>query len=184
MNDIHQPLLPLPDWLRGRDMADSFPQRTITTRLPGIAQQVLESRTWHAPARQRLQILIADMPHGRLRYLQDPDAPDAAAWEHDLAPYVGQTWLEAPWFVAETYFFRRILEATGYYYQNGRGQGVDPYRQHKSPDGVVEALHGWCQSLGVLCEAGLAAGDQAAPVLAQLMHMNIWGNHMVFGTAS
>jgi hypothetical protein len=176
VSDILIPRLPLPDWLRGRDMADSFPQRTITTRLPRIAQQVLESRTWHAPARQRLQTLIADMPHGRLLPLQDPHAPDAAAWEQDLAPYVGQTWLETPWFVAETYFFRRILEATGYYYPNGRGQGLDPYHAQKSPEGVVEALRGWCQSLGALCQDTQAAGDQVAPMLAQLMHMNIWGN--------
>ena len=176
-NDMSEnlPRLPLPDWLRGSDQADLFPYQTLSTRLPKIARQVLESQAWPDQARQRLQTLIDDMPHGRLRPLQDPDAPDTAAWEHDLAPYAGKTWLEAPWFLAEMYFFRRILEATGYY-QAGRGWSIDPYRPQKSPQGVTGALHGWRQALDTLCKDAQASDERAAPMLARLMHMNIWGN--------
>ena len=171
------PRAALPEPLRGSDRDETFPYHTLSTRLPGIVRQVLANHDWHAEARQGLQALADGMPLGRLRPLEDRDAPDAAAWERDLATSLGQTWLEAPWFVAETYFFRRILEATGFY-QDGPGQGVDPYRAHKLPEmaDVPGALSNWCAALGALCIDAPAAPEQKTITLARLLHSNIWGN--------
>ena len=171
------PRAPLPEPLRGSDRDETFPYHTLSTRLPGIARQVLDNRDWHAEARRGLLALADEMPLGRLRPLQDRNAPDAAAWERHLSPYLGQTWLDAPWFVAETYFFRRVLEATGFY-QEGPGQGVDPYRAHKLPEmaDVPGALAGWCAALGALCADPPATPEQKTTTLARLLRSNIWGN--------
>ena len=63
-----------------------------------------------------------------------------------MAPYQGQNWLSAPWFVVETWFFRRILEATGYF-QPGSGQGIDPYGPQKEAglDGIPESIRKHCK---------------------------------------
>lgn len=163
------PMLPLPPPLRGGDPNAPFPLRTLSSRLPGIARQVAESVPWHSQARARLFALADEMPHGKMRPLDDPLAPDAAAWERDLIPYLGQTWLEIPWLVAEMVFFRRLLEATGYY-QVGPGMGVDPYTSQKLQERqvVVDALQRW----------HAVVQDAASPtsVLPRLLHINIWGN--------
>ena len=121
--------MPFPDPLRGNEPG-SFAEDTLSRRLPGIARQVLQNGDWAPDAARRLQALADEMPHGRVRPLQDVEAPDAALWQAYLPPYLGQTWLDAPWFALEMYFFRRILEATGYF-QDGPGQGLDPYRSQK-----------------------------------------------------
>jgi hypothetical protein len=170
------PLLPLPAPLRGSDPG-SFAERTLTQRLPGIARRVLGSSDWHPQAQARLAALAESMPHAPLRLLDDPLAPDADAWERDLAPYVGQTWLQAPWFVAETYFFRRILEATGYY-QPGAGHGVDPYLPQKNQEiaAVYSSLPALCADLDAIRSDPPPAALRLPELAARMLQANIWGN--------
>lgn len=177
------PRLPLPAPLCGCDPG-SFASRTLSVRLPGIARRVLLSRGWHDPARQRLQALVDEMPHGRLRPLEDSQAPDAAAWQSDLLPYLGLSWLDAPWFVAETYFFRRVLEATGYY-QRGPGYHLDPYLPEKQQEfSIVTAqaselcrhLDGCAERTDRSHAAAPAIFENTAQRLAELLRHNIWGN--------
>jgi uncharacterized protein with ATP-grasp and redox domains len=152
----------------------SFAEDTLSRRLPGIARSLLYE-PWHPQAQTWLQALVDDMPHGRLRPIQDPGAPDIANWQADLQPYLGQTWLDAPWFVAEIYFFRRILEATGYF-QPGPGQGVDPYRSQKAKgqSGVIEQLE---QALARLEQPQAKHGNEPLQQrLVRLFHTVVWGN--------
>jgi hypothetical protein len=175
--------LVLPEPLRGRD-PDSFAFRTLSNRLPGIARRVLHSRDWHDQASTRLQALVDEMPYGRLRFLEDPQAPDVTTWEMDLIPYLGLTWLEAPWYVSETYFFRRLLEATGYY-QAGPGFHLDPYLPEKCQE--FEAIYAQSSSLcqhldgSVLPLNSLQLDNPQAVAqirwrLISLLRQNIWGN--------
>ena len=151
----------------------SFAEDTLSRRLPGIARSLLDE-SLHPLAQTRLGALVDDMPHGRLRPIQDPGAPDIANWQTDLQPYLGQTWLEAPWFVAELYFFRRILEATGYF-QPGPGQGVDPYRSQKAKglSGVTGQLE---QALVGLEPTGTPGKEPLQETLLRLIHTVVWGN--------
>jgi predicted aconitase with swiveling domain/uncharacterized protein with ATP-grasp and redox domains len=160
---------PLPEPLRGNEPG-SFAEDTLSRRLPGIARQVLQEGDWSPEAARRLQALADEMPHGRVRPLQDDEAPDAPLWQAYLPPYLGQTWLDAPWFALETYFFRRILEATGYF-QDGSGRGVDPYRSQKER-GLAEAA----KTLAPACEMLEKASDQRVETLSHLLRTAIWGN--------
>jgi predicted aconitase with swiveling domain/uncharacterized protein with ATP-grasp and redox domains len=161
--------LPIPEPLRGNEPG-SFAEDTLSRRLPGIALQALKEGDWSPTAAARLQALADEMPHGRVRLLQDGEAPDAASWQAYLLPFLGQTWLEAPWFPMESYFFRRILEASGYF-EAGPGRGVDPYRTQK-----VSGLAGVDGALESACALIEKAEGGRAETLAHLLRLAIWGN--------
>jgi hypothetical protein len=97
------------------------------------------------------------------------DTPDRAFWDGVSAPYIGETWLDVPWYWAEAYFYRRVLEATRYF-QPGIWAGFDPYAAKKQgewqPDAAPAAV-----------EALLAAlPDDADARLEALLHASLWGN--------
>jgi uncharacterized protein with ATP-grasp and redox domains len=168
---IKAPQPPAP--LRGNERG-SFTEDTLSRRLPGIARSLLKEK-WHPQAQSGLAALADEMPHSRLRPIHDPGAPDSDRWQVDLQPFLGQSWLDAPWFLAEAYFFRRILEATGYF-QPGPGQGVDPYRVLKAQalTGVVEQL----EALNTRLEKLIASDGEAQlrAALIHLLHTVLWGN--------
>jgi hypothetical protein len=119
----------MPAPLRGLD-SGSFAEYTIRTRLKEIASRTLEEGDFPASVRSSLHALIADLPDGVIRPLHDSSAPDALDWSAYTAPFLGQSWLQVPWFFAETYFYRRLLEATGYF-MPGALYRVDPYAHQK-----------------------------------------------------
>ncbi|PSQ83528.1 MAG: hypothetical protein BRD30_12810, partial [Bacteroidetes bacterium QH_2_63_10] len=109
---VSSPDLPPP--LRGTEPG-TFTHRTIAERWPRIAGRVIAENDFPDAINARIQALRDDLPNGTIRPLEVTDAPDAALWADWVRPYQGQSWLEAPWFFGETYFYRRLLEATGYF---------------------------------------------------------------------
>jgi uncharacterized protein with ATP-grasp and redox domains len=120
-----------------------------------------------------LHNLQEQIPHGQLGLLQDGGAPDEQAWNHALRFYQHLSWLEAPWLLVETYFFRRILAATGYF-QEGPGREVDPYAAQKRQalDQVSDGLSAFYQMAGEQAYIG----DNAAARLSDLLRLSLWGN--------
>jgi hypothetical protein len=123
------PSLPLPPPLRGADIG-TFAHDTVVRRLPAIGRRVLDENDLRADAARAVAALVAELPEGPVRPLRDPGAPDLGLWDGYVAPHAAQSWLEVPWFFAETYFYRRVLEATGYF-QPGPGQRADPFARQK-----------------------------------------------------
>lgn len=177
------PCLPLPEPLRGAETG-SFAHRTITGRLPDILRRtILENSPGqaHQPlppeALARLEALLAEIPATPVRPIHDPGAPDQEDWIRYCEPYIGRDWLQVPWFFIETYFYRRILQATGYF-QDGPGAEIDPYIPQKR-----QALEATAPALVFLdnwlatAEATVGEGhrDQRRD-LARLIHLNLWGN--------
>ena len=172
---IKQPSLPIPAPLRGADKG-TFAESTISERLPGIARRVAAETDWPADIHEALIALADDMPHGRLRSLGDGGL-DVPAWDLYLSSYEGQKWLEPPWFVVEMYFFRRILEASGYF-QPGPGAGVDPYQSQKQRglEVVTPAVAPLSARVGALIEAVHQRRPVSQDALAGLLRAVIWGN--------
>ena len=119
MNELLMPKPPLPEPLSGSDTG-SFAYSTVTRRFPKIARETMQDNEFSREVNQQLEQLIDDIPHKPLRELNDPGAPDIESWGYNLQPFIGKNWLEAPWFVAEMYFYRRILEAIGRFDCNRR----------------------------------------------------------------
>jgi uncharacterized protein with ATP-grasp and redox domains len=108
----------------------SFQQHTLLVRLPEIAQRVLVENELSPDSLSRIQDLIADMPDGRMRNLEEDEAPDAALWQAYMKELIGKSWRELTFLQAEKIFYRRIIEAVGYY-RAGETFSKDPYAAQK-----------------------------------------------------
>jgi uncharacterized protein with ATP-grasp and redox domains len=123
------PSLPLPGPILCSDPG-SFAENTLLVRLPDIARRILTENQFPAQTNWRIEALIADLPNGRVRDLDDPGAPDIELWKSYLRPYTGLVWRQLPFLVCENIFYRRVLEATGYF-QKGATFRTDPYTYQK-----------------------------------------------------
>lgn len=169
MSASRRPALPIPPPLRGLER-HTFTYFSIVERLPRILRRVLESNDYGAPVAGRLQRLLEGIPQQPIRPLHDASAPDAAEWEQYVAPYVGQSWLQAPWFFVETYFYRRILEATGYI-GGTAGDANDPFAPQKA-----ESLHAQWAAIYRQAEQMARAESDGNGRLGPRLAFSLWGN--------
>jgi len=169
---ITQPKLPIPPALQGH-VVGGWTHHSIAVRLPDIARRVLDENDFSAAIRKRLETLIKEIPDGTIRGLSSTSAPDAMQWETYIAPYVGQTWLEIPWFFVETYFYRRVLEATGYF-QLGEGYGIDPYAYQKQL--ALQTMQSDIQLLTTHLRDALEPNMDQDEMLIRFLTMSLWGN--------
>lgn len=166
MTREHRPRLPLPPPLRGAEIG-SFAHNTIVVRLPDIAWRVLAENDFPPDVAARLEALIDELPDGRIRPLAD-----GHDWDDYTAVYPHHTWLDVPWFFAENYFYRRILEATGYFGQ-GPLAGLDPFAYQKKLG--LETAVANIRALAVQMETWLAQGWDEI-IFGQLLAVDLWGN--------
>ena len=161
----------LPPPLRGTD-PDSFTRHTITGRWPRLLRRVIGENDYPERINNRIRALIHDLPDAPIRRLEDPGAPDEALWNERIEPYRGQSWLEAPWFFGETYLYRRLLEATGYF-QSGPGWQDDPFAEQKKKGyaGSIDGIRALAQA-----RAETLAPNDGRPVIAHLLQTALWGN--------
>ena len=145
----------------------SFARKTIVERKPQIIRQVIENNDYPAEVVGRLGAFQREIAAGPLRPLVE-DAPGVSAWNREVATHEGRTWLELPWYFAEVYFYRRLLEAVGYF-QPGPLRGRDPFGAQKQAQiaSAVERFSGDWDEL-VSAEPGLA--------FEALLHSSLWGN--------
>lgn len=161
------PSIPVPEPLRGAD-AGTFTEQTVRVRMPNNARLVLTENELPETAVSRMEALLAEMPNGRLRPIDDPNAPDVDDWNADLAPYLTDTWLTAPWFVAETAMYRRIAAAVAYF-----DTGLDPFAGQKEA-GLQEGLP---QARALSAQLDDRRTPQTAVRnLPWLLHAALWGN--------
>jgi uncharacterized protein with ATP-grasp and redox domains len=165
------PSLPLPEPLRACEIP-SFTHVSVVKRLPEIANRVLQELDLPQEAVAGLQALIREIPEGKVRPLEIPFSPDAADWQGYVQPYLGQDWLDIPWFFAEHYFYARVLEATGYY-ALGPGLRQDPFRVQKRRG--LEAAVAPARSLLAHLETNAAKGWDET-FLRTLVGVDLWGN--------
>jgi uncharacterized protein with ATP-grasp and redox domains len=158
-----------PPPLRGIEKG-TFTEYTFKKRLPDIARRTAKEADLSKEAKKNLEVLAKDLPYGIIRPIRDDGAPDLAQWAEWMAPFLGLSWLEAPWFPAETYFFRRILEATGYF-RPGSDQGVDPYYPQKRA-----SLQNLDTQLGSLFDQLQKKSTDLEETITRLLHTVIWGN--------
>ena len=147
----------------------SFARHTLAVRVPAILQETLALNPDFGPdIRRSLAALYDELTSGTIRGLVEA-TPDRPSWDAVSAPYIGRTWLDVPWYWAEAYFYRRMLEATGYF-RPGPWQGRDPFaarkRQEWAPDAAPAALNRLLADLP----------DDAEARCERLLHASLWGN--------
>lgn len=102
-----------------------------------------------------------------LKPLVDDGGPDIAAWNDLLARESGETWLSAPWLLAEFYLYRRVAAATGWF-----ASGIDVFA-HAKTTGLEAALG----SLETLAQRARASVDDPSE-LKLFLYASLWGNRM------
>jgi hypothetical protein len=107
----------------------SFARYTIVERKPQILRNVIDDNDYPPAIVAALRGFLDEIARQPIQPLGEV-APDVAFWNREAAAYRGHTWLELPWYFAETYFYRRLLEAVQYF-QPGPWQGHDPFGVQK-----------------------------------------------------
>jgi hypothetical protein len=127
---MSHPTLTTPPPLRGCDGADTFTFISIFNRLPQILGELHKHLQGHVPgplcdAISALSDEIqANNPIGQLLARQ----PEPL-WDSYTAPHVGKTWDQVPWFFAELYLYKRILDLCRSHHC---GMTFDPFQYQKS----------------------------------------------------
>jgi hypothetical protein len=146
---------------------DSFARGTIVDRKPKIIQQVLSDHNYPPEIIKALENFRQEIASEQLQPITEPSA-DAPYWNNEVHQYGGLTWLEIPWYFAEAYFYRRLLEAVRYF-QPGAWQGKDPFGPQK-----VRQTRSDLQQFAALWEQiNSIPGEQRFGVL---LHSALWGN--------
>ena len=145
----------------------SFARGTLVERKPQIIAQVLAGHDYPAEIVAALHAFRDEIATQPMQPLREQSA-DTAVWNAELARYTGRTWLEVPWYFAETYFYRKLLEAVRYL-QPGPWQAVDPFgpqKRQQEADALIRLEVSWDQ---------LAHLD-ADILFETLLHSALWGN--------
>jgi uncharacterized protein with ATP-grasp and redox domains len=110
----------------------SFARRTIEERKPLIIDQILADYDYTSTIRAELYRFREELNIGQVQTLAEITS-DREIWDEALKPWIGKSWLEIPWFLAETYFYRKVLEIV-HYFQPGPWLGLDPYEKLKDKE--------------------------------------------------
>jgi uncharacterized protein with ATP-grasp and redox domains len=145
----------------------SFARLTIVERKPQIIQQVIENNAYPPGILTALQAFREEITHDPISPLHEL-APDVALWNEALSHYSGKTWLEVPWYFAETYFYRKLLQATCYF-QPGPWQGRNPFLPQK-----LSLMAADLQRLAPIWDA--LYNRDPEDLFVGLLHSSLWGN--------
>ncbi|MFJ6081321.1 damage-control phosphatase ARMT1 family protein [Streptomyces sp. NPDC092369] len=156
------------------DEPGSFPHSVLAERHPAIIRQVREAFPYGPAQHRALDALLENCTKGVIEPLP-ADATDRERWTAwGLPEYLGRSWFDVPWLWSESWFYRRLLDAVGYF-TPGPWQGIDPFRPFKL-----------AELDGPETDEELAALDDLADKPADergraLLHGSLWGNRADLG---
>lgn len=154
----------------------SFAEYTITRRKPAIIAEVIAHNRYEPDILAELGALAREIAGGQVALLRE-EASDAPFWHDAWRPWQGKAWRELPWFFAETYFYRRLLECVRYF-QPGSWHLRDPFEPQKR-----EALSRGVETLAAFYASlprDLPLEEQFALWLAR----SLWGNRADLSNAA
>ncbi|MFI9819379.1 damage-control phosphatase ARMT1 family protein [Streptomyces sp. NPDC052013] len=156
------------------DEPGSFPHSVLAERHPAIIRQVREAFPYEPWQRRALDALLVNCTKGGIEPLP-AGAHDRARWETwGMHTYAGQSWYDVPWLWSESWFYRQLLHAVGYF-DPGPWQGVDPFRPSKLAELDSSATDEELTALDAL------AGRPAEEQTRALLHGSLWGNRADLG---
>jgi hypothetical protein len=148
-------------------------------RTPKLVRQVRDGHPYGPAQRRALDGLLDEIAGGLIAPLGPAaggrETPEAwATWEIWGADYFGTPWLDAPFLGSESYFYRRLLDAVGFF-APGAWQGVDPFAPLKDAELRDPALAADLAALDALGRRPVEEQGQVK-LLASL-----WGNRADLG---
>ncbi|MFD9099365.1 damage-control phosphatase ARMT1 family protein [Streptomyces collinus] len=156
------------------DQPGSFPHSVLAERHPAIIEQVREAFPYGPGQHRALDELLSACTEGVIEPLPG-DAADLELWRAwGLDEYAGRSWFDVPWLWSESYFYRRLLEAVGYF-GPGAWQGVDPFRPFKRAELDAPETDEELAALDALQDRPERERARA------LLHGSLWGNRADLG---
>ncbi|WP_017238993.1 damage-control phosphatase ARMT1 family protein [Streptomyces sp. SS] len=151
----------------------SFARGVLAKRHPALIQQVRDAFPYGRQQHEALDALLDEITNGVVQPLApaDHDHQRWAAWGQE---HFGRSWYDAPFLWAESYFYRRLLGAVGYF-GPGPWQGVDPFAPFKQAELRGDAVDEELRALDALASA--SAEERATA----LLHASLWGNRADLG---
>jgi len=146
----------------------SWAHETFSSRVPRIIDDVIAANDFSHEIVDAMNRLRAEIVGGKIRALEEM-ADNRAFWDAHTNEHIGKSWLAVPWFWAEAFFYRRVLEATRYF-QPGQFYHHDPYTNIKRTE-LARAL----QTLHAVLESLPADKHTAFNIL---LHADLWGNRV------
>ncbi|MFF8672960.1 damage-control phosphatase ARMT1 family protein [Streptomyces sp. NPDC015242] len=152
----------------------SFPHSVLAERHPAVIEQVREAFPYEPAQHRALDALLANCTEGVIEPLP-AHAQDRRRWDDwGLRAYTGRSWFDVPWLWSESWFYRRLLDAVGWF-GPGPWQGIDPFRPFKLAE-LDSAATG--EELAALDDlTGRSPEDRARA----LLHGSLWGNRADLG---
>jgi len=114
----------------------SFAQKTFQTRIPRIIDEVIAVNDYPLHIVDALRALRTEIVSGTVQLLRE-ETEDREFWNAQARAYLGRTWLDLPWYWAEAFFYRRLLEAVEYFCE-GDFYRRDPYAPIKRAELQVD----------------------------------------------
>jgi uncharacterized protein with ATP-grasp and redox domains len=172
------PKLPLPSPLLGSEVG-TFAEYTVAQRMPAIARRVIAENYFPENINNCLKQLASELPSEPLSPLLHDTGVDFSAWVKYLESYHGQRWIDVPWFLAETYFYRLILEITNYF-RPGELQGVDPFKLQKCQglEKSLDSIIPLCIQLNQWLADAQKEHELNQTALIGLLYFALWGNRV------
>ena len=94
-SNMPQPLLPIPEPLRANEVG-TFAEDSVVRRLPEIALRTAEENRLDGEHLELVEALAHEINTATLSHIDEPEAPDRAAWRDYVEPHLGST-TPAPW---------------------------------------------------------------------------------------
>jgi hypothetical protein len=151
----------------------SFAHHVICERHPAIINDVQTTYPYPRLQEAELDELEHETLHGTITHLPDT-AGDREYWDASGDGFYGRRWTDVPFLWAESYFYRRLLEAVRYF-EPGPWHRLDPFRAKKSSelhDRRVTALLEQLDATGPITDAD---------AFALFLHGAVWGNKADLG---
>ncbi|MET7570317.1 damage-control phosphatase ARMT1 family protein [Streptomyces sp. NPDC005492] len=156
------------------DEPGSFPRSVLAERHPAIIQQVRDAFPYDPERHRALDTLLKNCTEGTIEPLP-ADASDRAQWAAwGTDQHAGHSWYDVPWLWSESYFYRQLLEAVGYF-GPGVWQGIDPFRPFKRAELDAPETDEELAALDALADK---SPDERARAL---LHGSLWGNRADLG---
>ncbi|MFD0343335.1 damage-control phosphatase ARMT1 family protein [Streptomyces sp. NPDC127117] len=151
----------------------SFAWGVLAKRHPALIQRVRDAFPYGRRQQEALDALLDEITNGVIEPLA-PGEHDRERWADWGQEHSGRSWYDAPFLWAESYFYRRLLGAVGYF-GTGPWQGVDPFAPLKQAELRGDFVEEELRALDALASA---PADERA---AALLHASLWGNRADLG---
>ncbi|MFF7345374.1 damage-control phosphatase ARMT1 family protein [Streptomyces antimycoticus] len=155
------------------DEPGSFARSVLAERHPALIEKVRDAFPYGPEQHRALDALRDNAAEGTITPLP-PTAYDHDRWAEWGREHFGRSWFDVPFLWAESYFYRRLLEAVGFF-ADGPWRGIDPFRPFKQAELHTPEAEAELATLDDILRK--PAGEQADA----LVHGSLWGNRADLG---